>query len=136
HFQGFRLKGNAYVPRPREKDGSLFCKELGLYIRPEGLVLRLYDARTGAKVLSRAEQVELEQRRADEAERIAQQEKQRAEQEKKQTEREKKRAQREKKRAEQAKQRAEQEHQRAQALEAELARLRKLLNERPPPNET
>jgi Uma2 family endonuclease len=143
HFQGFRLEGASYVPIPREADGRLFSEELGLKIRPEGKVLRLYDARTGAKVLSRAEQVELEQRRAAEAERVVEQEKKRAEQERKQAElekqraeREKKRAEREKKRAEREKKRAEQERQRAQALEAELARLRKLLGERPPSSET
>jgi Uma2 family endonuclease len=145
-FQGFRLEGGIYVPIPRAKDGSLFCKELGLNIRPEGLVLRLFDARTGDKVLTRAERVELEKRRADEAEQLARREKGRAEREKKQAERERKRAEREKKRAEQEKkqtkreskraerekQRAEQERQRVQALEAELARLQKLLGERSP----
>jgi Uma2 family endonuclease len=64
-LQGWRLSRRRYVPLPPAADGSLVSQELGLRLVPEGYVLRLIDARTGERVLTRAEQIEHERHRAD-----------------------------------------------------------------------
>lgn len=65
-LQGFRLAKRKYVPIPLAPDGSLTSQELGLRLLPEGGMLRLIDAQTGMRVLTRQEQTLEERRRADE----------------------------------------------------------------------
>ena len=85
-LRGFRLAKAAYRAVKAAADGRLTSKQLGLHLAAEGRMLRLSDARTGERVLTREECIAQER------------------------------------------QRAEEERQRAQALEAEVARLRALLD--------
>jgi Uma2 family endonuclease len=64
-LQGYRLTGRRYMPLPAAADGSLTSEELGLRLVPEGYLLRLTDARTGERVLTREEKAERERVRAD-----------------------------------------------------------------------
>ena len=57
-LRGFRLRGKTYRPLKPAADGSLPCKELGLRLIPEGRMLRLLDAQTSAKVLTKDERIE------------------------------------------------------------------------------
>jgi Uma2 family endonuclease len=78
-LQGFRLVDGAYQALTPGPDGGLVSLELGVRLVPEGNMLRLIDLRTGAPVLTRPEQVERADERA-EAERLrAEAERQRAE---------------------------------------------------------
>jgi Uma2 family endonuclease len=125
-FQGFVLTMNRYQPLTISKQGKVWLKEaqlgLGLwygeYQDIKRIWLRWYD-QDDHWILTPAEQ---EKQRAE-------QEKQRAEQEKQRAEQEKQRAEQEKQRAEQEKQRAEQEKQRADLAQAEVAKLRELLQQ-------
>ena len=99
---GFRLEEGEYVPLLPDNNGRLFSAELGIFLNPEGAILRVIDPDTGKPVPS-----------LDEAVSQAEQEAQRAEQEAQ-------RAEQEAQRAEQEAQRAEQEHQRAERLAAQL----------------
>jgi Uma2 family endonuclease len=69
-LQGFRLTGKEYTPIPAHADGSLFSAELGVWLRPEGDLLRIIDPQTGKAMPA-----------LDEAILQAEQEAQRAEQE-------------------------------------------------------
>jgi Uma2 family endonuclease len=102
-LEGHRLAGKKYVPLKIDSDGGLVSKELGLRLRPEGRLLRAYDLKTGQGILPPEEWYSLAKEAIEEAE----QEKQRAEKERK---------------------RADKEKRRAEAAEAELARLRAILN--------
>ncbi len=64
-LQGFRLVEGRYEPIVLDAEDRLRSEELGFLMRPEGLVLRLFDATTGASVPARQERVEQERRRAD-----------------------------------------------------------------------
>jgi Uma2 family endonuclease len=80
-LQGFRLLAEFYTPIPHEQDGSVYSQELGLWLRPEGELLRLLDPATGQILPTLDEAVEemaeaLTQ--ADEARRYAQTEAERA----------------------------------------------------------
>jgi Uma2 family endonuclease len=153
-LQGFRLEDgtDVYTLLPFAPDGSLECRALGLRLVSEDQMIRLIDARTNRPIPTeeelardrererkRAEQekrrANREKRRADEQELQAEREKQRAERAGKKADREKQRAEaqaqqteRERQRAEAQAQQAERERQRADALEAEIARLRALLD--------
>ncbi len=143
-LQGFKTVKGQPVPLKPAADGSLVSKQLGLRLKPEGVMLRLIDLETDQPILTRAERAEQDAQRAEEEKQRAEQEKQRAEQEKQRAEQEKQRAEQEKQRAEQEKQRAEQEQQRAEQekrekeeakrradqFEAELERLRAQLEKR------
>ncbi len=61
-LRGFRLRGRTYRPLKPAAAGSLVSKELGLRLVPEGTLLRLIDARTGEKVLTKDERIEQERR--------------------------------------------------------------------------
>ncbi|MES1239985.1 MAG: Uma2 family endonuclease [Acidobacteriota bacterium] len=50
-LQGYRLEQGRYARLSPEPDGSLLSWVTGLRLRPEGLSLRLIDARTGEKLL-------------------------------------------------------------------------------------
>jgi Uma2 family endonuclease len=102
-LQGFRLVDGAYLPMEPAADGSLTSEELGLRLVPEGGMLRLIDARTGAPVLTRQEQL------AQRDEQLAQRDQQLA--------------QRDQQLAQQQEQ-FDAERRRADELAAELARLR------------
>jgi Uma2 family endonuclease len=54
-LQGFRLGPHGYEPLLPDGDGRLLSHELGLLLAPEGALLRLIDARTGAMLPSLAE---------------------------------------------------------------------------------
>jgi Uma2 family endonuclease len=138
-LQGFRLEGRRYVPLVPDAEGALGSAILGLRLRPEGIMLRLIDARTNEPILTADEvrermeqataQAERERRRAELEERRARREKQKAERQKQKAEQEKQRAERQKQKAERERQKAEQEKQRADALAAEVERLRAMLDQ-------
>lgn len=104
-FTGFRLEDGLYTSITPEADGTLRSRELGLAFWPEGYMLRVGDPATGERILM-----------LDEAVSRARSEAARAEQEAA--------------RAEQEAARAEQEAARAAAAEAEVARLRALIDQR------
>jgi len=57
-LQGFRLGKRGYRALREAEDGSLTSQELGLRLAAEGRMLRLIDARTGERVLTREERVQ------------------------------------------------------------------------------
>jgi Uma2 family endonuclease len=118
-LQGYRLVGKEYVAIENESEECLVSKELELRLCPEGTYLRMNDVKTGKRILAPEESYSL----AKEALEQAEQEKRRADQEER-------RADQEKHRADQERQHAEQEKQRAEAAEAEVARLRAMLEKR------
>jgi Uma2 family endonuclease len=101
-LQGYRLVDAEYVPIQPDEDGDLYSEELGLMLSIKDSLLRIVDPKTGVYIPS-----------LEEAAEIAVQEAQRAEQASQH--------------AEQEAQRAEQASQRAIQAEAEVARLRALL---------
>jgi hypothetical protein len=62
--QGFRLVEDRYEPIVLDAEDRLRSKELGYLMKPEGLVLRFFDATTGALVPTRQERVDRERWRA------------------------------------------------------------------------
>jgi Uma2 family endonuclease len=70
-LQGFRLEEGVSVPITPEADGSLISRKLGLQLKVEGEMLRLFDLRTGQPIPTREERIAQEKQRAE-------QEKQRA----------------------------------------------------------
>jgi hypothetical protein len=64
-LQGFRTVRGKSVPIAPEADGSLISKELGIRLVAEGERLRLFDLKTGERILSRAERADLEALRAE-----------------------------------------------------------------------
>jgi Uma2 family endonuclease len=115
-FQGFRLAGDRYEPIQPDADGGLTSRTTGLRLRVEDERLRLVDAATGEPLLrmQEIEEMETAARRAAEA-----------------------RAESAEARAESAEARAAHEtasrraaEARAAAAEEELARLRRMLQER------
>jgi Uma2 family endonuclease len=56
---GYRLVGKKFKRIKPRADGSLLSKELGVRIYPEGILLGIYDAKTGVKVLNPEEIFEL-----------------------------------------------------------------------------
>jgi Uma2 family endonuclease len=129
-LEGLRLADRFYTPIRPDAKGRLRSEQLGVSLgvwrgvmkEKEGVWLRLF-RRDGTLVPTPEEQAEAERQRA-EAER------QRAEAERQRAEAERQRAEAADQRAEAADQRAEAERQRAEAAEAELVRLRVLLEER------
>lgn len=69
-LQGFRLIGGDYVPIELV-DGRLPSKVLGLHLERDGERLRLFDPTTGQYLLTRLEQREAAERRAEEERRRA-----------------------------------------------------------------
>jgi Uma2 family endonuclease len=121
-LQGFRLVEGRYEPIKPDEDGRLWSEELGFFMKPEGLVLRLFDGTTGASVPTRQERVDQERQRAEQERQRAEQERQRAEQERLNADQERLRADRERRHA-------EQERLRGDELAAEIERLRALLEQ-------
>jgi Uma2 family endonuclease len=68
-LQGLRLEGEVYRPMATDADGALISEALGMRLHLIDRQLRLFDAHTGALLLSPAEQAEIQRRRADAAER-------------------------------------------------------------------
>jgi Uma2 family endonuclease len=64
-LQGFRLKKSKYVALPPAEDGSLMSAELGLRLLAEGEMLRLIRAKSGKRILTRAEKAERAEQRAN-----------------------------------------------------------------------
>lgn len=64
-LQGFRTVRGKSVPIIPEADGSLISKELGIRLVAEGERLRLFDLKTGERILSRGERADLEALRAE-----------------------------------------------------------------------
>jgi Uma2 family endonuclease len=119
-LQGYRLEQGVYVRLAPEPDGSLPSWVTGLRLRPEGLSLRLIDARTGEKLLWIAEETvarEVAERKAEE-EAAA---RQAAERKAKEAERMVEDAEQ---RAKEAERKAEEEAAARNRLEEELASLR------------
>jgi Uma2 family endonuclease len=85
-LQGFRLVKGKSVPMKPTRDGSLVSRQLGLRLKPEGEMLRLYDLKTGEPVLTRDERAEQEKQRAEQERQRARSEKQRAEEERRRRE--------------------------------------------------
>ncbi|MGE0087093.1 MAG: Uma2 family endonuclease [Desulfococcaceae bacterium] len=115
-FQGFRLDGIMYSPIAPEKDGSFFSRELGLFLKREGHLLRAVDPETGRAVPSFNEAIYMageEAQRADKAERRAEEEARRAEEEAR-------RAEEEARHAEEETQRAEEEARKSARMAAKL----------------
>jgi Uma2 family endonuclease len=117
-LQGYRLVDAGYEPIPLNEDGDLYSEELDLVFSVKDSLLRIVDPKTGQYIPS-----------LEEAAEIAIHEAQRAEHEAERAEHEAQRAEHETQRAAQETQRAEQAAQRAAAAEAEVARLRALLNQ-------
>lgn len=109
---GFRLEGSSYVPMPREADGGLTSRVLGLRLVPEGFMIRLIDQRTNRPILTDAEKAETIERLEPEALRTARLADEVALE----------------------RQRAARERQRADAFEREVERLRALLGDRRDPD--
>jgi hypothetical protein len=107
-LQGFRLVEGRYRLIEWDADDRLRSEELGFLMKPEGLVLRLFDGTTGTPVPTRQERVEQERRQAEQERLHAEQERLRADQERLH---------------------AEQERGRADALAAEVERLKALLEQ-------
>lgn len=112
--------GYEAIAAEAEGELRLLSRELGLFVEPEGDLLRLFDARTMAPLLFLTE---LQERAATAAGAISQAEKcaGRAEKQVKSAQR---RAEAERHRAEAERHRAEAERRRAEALEEEIKRLR------------
>ena len=100
---GYRLVGGGYMPLEMDGTQTLLSEELGILIRLEGFQLGLYDAETGARLLSGEE-------RAEQAEELASQAEERAGQAEE--------------RVHAVEAALEQERLARQALEVELAKLR------------
>ena len=100
---GYRLVGGGYMPLEMDGTQALLSEELGILIRLEGFQLGLYDAQTGARLLSGEE-------RAEQAEELASQVEERAGQAEE--------------RVHAVEAALEQERLARQALEVELAKLR------------
>lgn len=98
---GYRLQDGDYVEIMPDAEGRLYSEQLGLFLKAEGEMMRLIDARTGEPILTRTERIEKEQRRADA----------------------------ERQHADSERRLKEQERQRADALAAEVARLQDLLKQ-------
>jgi hypothetical protein len=64
-LQGFRLAKGKSVPITPNADGSLTSKELGLRFLADGERVHIFDVKSGREILTRAEQAEVEKRRAD-----------------------------------------------------------------------
>jgi Uma2 family endonuclease len=62
-LQGYRLNGTAYR-RLRPQNG-IITSQFGFHLQPEGTMVRLTDATTGAKIPTRLEAIEAEKSRAD-----------------------------------------------------------------------
>jgi Uma2 family endonuclease len=125
-LQGFRLADGRY-DRISPADDAL-DSDLGFRVRIEGKILRLSDLRTNQPVLFPTELAEQERRRAEQARQQAEQARQQAEQARQQAEQARQQAEQEHHRAEQERRQAEQERRRAEQLEAELQRLRQMLD--------
>jgi hypothetical protein len=78
---GFRLVEGRSEPIEPDADDRLPSEELGVLLRPEGIMLRLFDGTTGAPLPTRQERVEAERRNAEQERRNAEQERRNAEQE-------------------------------------------------------
>jgi Uma2 family endonuclease len=117
-LQGFRLEGGRYVTLTPEADGSLISEQLGVRLVAEGFLLRLIDARTGEPVLTSHENFQLLRRETE-----------RLQAEIAQKEHERQAKERERRAKERERRAKERERQRAEALEAEVARLRALLDQ-------
>ena len=68
---GYRLVGGGYMPLEMDGTQTLLSEELGILIRLEGFQLGLYDAQTGARLLSGEERAEQAEERASHAEELA-----------------------------------------------------------------
>ena len=119
-LMGFTLVDGVYEAIPPDDGGGIRSSALDLDFRLQDGEIRIYDPVAGEWILTRAEQTELVEARAEQATARAEQETARAEQETT-------RAEQETARAEQATARAEQEALRAETAEAEVAQLREEL---------
>jgi Uma2 family endonuclease len=64
-LQGFRTVKGKSIPIEPQADGSIFSKELGLWLLPEGSSLRFLDGKTRAPLLTRLERADQERQRAE-----------------------------------------------------------------------
>ena len=116
-LQGYRLVGGRYEALIAAEDGSLESENLGVWLKGEGILLRVTNIETGELVpdLDEASDLIWEARRLQEAQaQRAEEEAQRAEEEAQRAEEEARRAEEEAQRAEAQTRRAEEEAQRAE----------------------
>lgn len=124
-LQGHKLVAGMYQPLKPSLDGSLLSRELGLVLRAESKLLRLVDPATGASLPTLDEAVD----QMEDALETARSEMRRAYLAAQRAEAEAQRAEAQAKQAEEEAQRANAAEQRAAQLEAEIERLRRLLDE-------
>lgn len=117
-LQGYKLFGDMYQPVKPSLDGSLLSRELGLVLRADGKLLRLVDPGTGELLPTLDEAVD----QVEDALQTARAEMRRAQLAAQRAEAQAQRADEEARRANAA-------EQRAAHLEAEIERLRRLLDE-------
>jgi Uma2 family endonuclease len=135
-LDGFRLEGGEYRPIEPDGRGWLWSEQLGLFVGlwhgrvgdQEAGWVRLYRP-DGTLVPTPQEQAEAERQRAEAERQRAEEERQRAEAADQRAETERQRADAADQRAEHERRRAEDERRRAEAAEAELARLRALVQD-------
>src|SRR5207302_111022 len=77
-LQGYRRNGEVYAPLTYDDDNRLHSAELGLYLKADGSLLRLIDARTGEPILTRKEAEIKAQKHAEELQQQSEQVRQRA----------------------------------------------------------
>jgi Uma2 family endonuclease len=123
-LSGFTLVGSTYQDLQSNEQGWLWCEELGWWL---GLWTGEYQGHTHTWLRFFTANGQLIPTRAEAEYHRAETERQRAETESQRAETERQRAETERQRAETERQRAETERQRAENAEAELARLRSLL---------
>jgi Uma2 family endonuclease len=128
-LMAFRLVSGRYQSIDWDADDRLWSEELGVWMKAEGAMLRLFDGTTSAPVLTRQERAEEERLRAEEARLRAEEAQLRAEEAQLRAEEARLRAEQERLRADQERAHVEQERQRADALAAEVKRLAALLEQ-------
>jgi Uma2 family endonuclease len=64
-LRGFRNVNSRSKEMTPASDGSLISEQLGLRLKPEGMMLRLHDLKTGLPILTHAEQADADQRAAE-----------------------------------------------------------------------
>ena len=106
-MQGHRLVDGDYLPVAMV-EGRMPSEVLGLHLERDGHELRLFDPKTGRRLLTPEEEVAMQSQRADEEAERADEERQRADEER---------------------QRADEERQRALAAEAKIQQLERMLRE-------
>jgi Uma2 family endonuclease len=146
-LQGYRLEDGRYQPIVPDADGKLDCLELGLKFQADEEWVRLIDAATDRRIPHFTELGDLTEQQAEALEGLredlfkgrkeldrerkkAAREARKADTERQKAEAERQKADAERQKADAERQKADAERQKAEVLEAEVARLRALLEAR------